>query len=229
MTAATPVNGRGYTLRWAGAQHRVLAGDLTPAVRLSELAGIPHLYAVGPRAGLRGEVTILDGRALVSTLRAGTMSVSESFDHEACFLVQAQVPRWRSTVIGDALPGMAELARMLPDAARLVGIDVSEPFPFLLAGRADSATVHVLDKRDGLPHNAERHERAKVRFVLAGAVEVIGFHSARHEGIFIPRGSSVHAHLRTADDRCAGHLDALRMAAGWTLALPNPVVMEERP
>jgi hypothetical protein len=67
------IRGPGYTLGWVGAQRQVLAGDLTPHARLQDLADVPHLYALGPLAGLQGEVTVIDGAPLVTTLPGGTM------------------------------------------------------------------------------------------------------------------------------------------------------------
>jgi acetolactate decarboxylase len=83
------------------------------------------------------------------------------------------------------------------------------------------ATLHVLDKRDGLPHNPERHEQAKVRRTLEHTgVELVGFYSRQHRGIFTPKESNVHVHLRTEDGRISGHLEAIGLAPGAQLAVP---------
>ena len=88
-------------------------------------------------------------------------------------------------------------------------------------GHATLATLHVLDKRDGLPHNPERHEQAKVRRTIEHTpVELVGFHSRDHRGIFTPKESNVHVHLRTEDGRISGHLEAIRLAPGARLAVP---------
>ena len=85
-------------------------------------------------------------------------------------------------------------------------------------------------KRDGLPHSPARHEAAKVRFLLAGEpVEIIGFSSVRHHGIFVPMDSTMHAHAIARDGRMAGHVDALHLASGWRLALPVADTPEDRP
>ena len=79
----------------------------------------------------------------------------------------------------------------------------------------------MLDKRDGLPHNPERHEQAKVRRTLRHTVvELIGFYARQHRGIFTPRGSNVHVHLRTEDGRVSGHLETIRLAAGSRIGVP---------
>ena len=69
--------GRGYTMGWVGAQQRVLAGDLAACADLRDLAAMPHAYAVGPLAALRGEVTVVDGIPLISTVTRDTVSVED--------------------------------------------------------------------------------------------------------------------------------------------------------
>jgi acetolactate decarboxylase len=80
----------------------------------------------------------------------------------------------------------------------------------------------VLDKRDGLAHNPERHEQAKVRRTLEHApVELVGFYSRQHRGIFTPGESNVHVHLQTEDGRISGHLETIRLAPGARIAVPE--------
>ena len=79
----------------------------------------------------------------------------------------------------------------------------------------------MLDKRDGLPHNSERHDQAKVRRTLTGvAVEFVGFYSRYHRGIFTPGESNVHVHLQAEDGRISGHLEPIQLAPGACVAVP---------
>ena len=75
--------------------------------------------------------------------------------------------------------------------AREAGLDPDRPLPFRVRATAVEATLHVLDKRDGLAHNPERHEQAKVRRTVEDApVELVGFYSRQHRGIFPPGESN---------------------------------------
>ena len=97
----------------------------------------------------------------------------------------------------------------------------SDMRPMLVRGVASTLVVHVLDKRDGRPHSPERHEQAKVRFTLHDReVEVIGFHSTAHRGIFTPADSNVHMQFRANDGHASGHVERLDLAPGWALGLP---------
>ena len=119
------------------------------------------------------------------------------------------------------LYGLGPLESLRGEVSREQGLDLERPLPFRIRGSAAVATLHVLDKRDGLPHNAERHEQAKVRQTLKRtAVELIGFHSRRHRGVFTPRDADVHVHVRTADGRVSGHLEDIRLEPGPGVAVP---------
>jgi Alpha-acetolactate decarboxylase len=203
-------------VQWVGAQRDVLAGDLRPRIELAELAHLRHLYAVGPLAGLAGEISVFDGTPVIARVVNGNVVVDREENAGACFLVYADVPAWRWTTMeapladGDTASHVVSLAR-----------EADAPLVFVLKGVAPTLTFHVLDKRDGLPHSPELHERAKVRSTLRDqSVEVVGFHSTRHRGVFTPGDSPIHMHFRTADSRWSGHVERLELAPGWTLGLP---------
>jgi acetolactate decarboxylase len=89
-------------------------------------------------------------------------------------------------------------------------------------------TFHVLDKRDGLPHTPERHERAKVRFEIERqSVEVLGFYSRWHRGVFTPKDSDLHMHFRTLNGRASGHVERIAVEPGAVIAVPGISVSEE--
>ncbi|MGB0068284.1 MAG: hypothetical protein WBQ11_09570, partial [Isosphaeraceae bacterium] len=85
--------GESGEVRWLGEQRKVVRdGDLTGRVDLTALAKRPHLYAAGPLEGLKGEVTVWDGKASLARWEAGKVVTTEEFKGKACFLVYAQVP-----------------------------------------------------------------------------------------------------------------------------------------
>src|SRR5262245_35654574 len=170
-----------HGVRWAGAQRDVLGGDISGRVDLAELAALPDLYGLGPLAGVRGEVTIVRGVPSIARIDQDRVVTAEAWNVRACFLVWAQVPAWQTHVRADTvdLDGVELEAVAL---AREQGFDVDRPFPFFVHGVASDAVLHVLDKRDGLPHTAFRHEQAKVRQRLSEIpIELIGFHSRHHQ------------------------------------------------
>lgn len=207
-------------MRWVGAQRDVLAGDVSGQIDLGTLADLPHLYALGPREDLQGEVTVFDGLPSVARVVDGRIEVDRSFGHRACFLVFATVAAWDEAVLAEPVRGGSALEDAVVKA--VIGSGAGEPFAFRITGQAERAAFHVLHKRDGLPHTPALHERAKVHFTIEReAVEIIGFFSSRHRGIFTPRDANLHMHVRTVDDRVSGHVEDVELAAGASLWLPR--------
>jgi hypothetical protein len=212
----------GFTVKWVGAQRNVLQGDISGHIALSSLSSLQNLYAVGPAERLQGEVSIFDSVPSISRITGSAIHVDTDFKVNACFLVYAQVNTWRRITIPTAIGDEAALETSIVKFASELGIDVGQPFPFLINATPERVTFHVLDKRDGLTHNAELHEKAKVRFVLQlEPVEVIGFYSNRHRGIFTPGDANVHMHVKSADGRMSGHLEKIQLERGATLAVPR--------
>src|SRR2546426_2684538 len=73
--------------------------DIRPNVDLAKVNTNAHLYALGPVAGLKGEITVSDGQVFVSTATHAEPSVTLQSKVKAVFLVYASVPAWRSILI----------------------------------------------------------------------------------------------------------------------------------
>jgi len=211
-----------FHVTWQGAQRDVLAGDIQGHVDLAPLATLANLYGLGPLEEVKGEITILDSAATVARVTDdGGIAITTGFSHRACFLVYSQVQRWQKVVLPEDVIDEKTLEAALPDLAAEYGIDTSEPFPFLLRGQPDRLVFHVLNKTDGLQHSLELHEKAKIKFTLEDTgIEVIGFYSSSHRGIFTPGHSAIHIHVRSNDGLASGHVDTLSFPGGIDLFLP---------
>jgi len=213
----------GSGVRWIGAQRDVLGGDLRGHGELGALSTVSHLYALGPLEELRGEVSIFDSAPSIARIEQGRVVTAAHWSVRACFLVWAEVPEWSERTPDPVPADLDGIERAAVTLAGEAGLDPSRPLPFRIRGTAVEATFHVLDKRDDLPHNPERHEEAKVRRILKHTpVELIGFYSRQHRGIFTPQESNVHVHLRTEDGQISGHLETIRLAQGARVAVPAP-------
>jgi acetolactate decarboxylase len=135
--------------------------------------------------------------------------------------VYVQVGRWREVEIPASVTTETELERFMFQAAKQNNVNVQRPFPFRVMGKPDLMKLHVVNKTDNRPFRHEDHEKIKVSFTLQNtAVEIIGFYSEMHHGVFTHHDSNVHMHAKTEDGKIAGHVDTLKMMGGLTLLLP---------
>jgi hypothetical protein len=179
-----------WCVEWSGSEGDFLAGGKRQPIPLARLSGLENLYAIGALEQRPGEVSIFDSVPFVSDVWNPTETEQQ---------LENQLVAWAVTS----------------------GIDVDQPFAFLLNGLVAQATFHVLCNRGRGRYNAELHEKSKVRFPIANeSVEVVGFYSRHHRGIFTPRDSNFHMHVRTLDNRFSGHLEMFNWEHGIMLYLP---------
>jgi acetolactate decarboxylase len=210
-----------WCVEWFGSQGDFISGKAEEAVSLERFADLESLYAVGPLEQARGEVSIYDSIPLISQVQGGQVDVTIDFYRHAAFLVYAIVEDWRRVTVPEPIETEQQLENQLVAWAVTSGIDVDQPFAFLLNGLVAQATFHVLCNRGRGRYNAELHEKSKVRFPIANeSVEVVGFYSRHHRGIFTPRDSNFHMHVRTLDNRFSGHLEMFNWEHGIMLYLP---------
>src|SRR5215831_10138437 len=115
----TSIKGRGYELWFVGAQRETIAnGMLSAILDLKTLVGEPDLYGIGPIEHLRGEVTIINGRSALATVRPDrTVEVNESFDAGVPFFVWSKVPVWRPMSVPQEVRSLHDLEQFIPKAA----------------------------------------------------------------------------------------------------------------
>ena len=204
----------------------ITRGDLRGRVDLRPLRGVPHVYALGPVAGLKGEVTIYDGTPAVATLDgAGAVVVDASpaaLNREAIFLARGKVANWRAVPVPRVLSGLAAVEAFVRDAAAAAGRSLDAPFLFRIEGTAD-VEYHVIWKTGDAPHNKAEHKRSKRPFVARrAAVKIVGaWADEAGEGVYTHPGKRTHLHFLSADGTHSGHVDGITLTAGATLFLPE--------
>ncbi len=208
---------------WVGEMHRtIMEGKIAGQVRLVDLLVAPGLNAVGPVEGLTGEITVIDGVAHVGEVRDNAFTSSQRADASAPFLVWANVREWsRQPLPSDALTS-ASLEARLPGILGDAGFDPAQPVPFRIEGVATTLSFHVLHQVTGDAPGGEAHDRAKVHGEIADVpVQLVGFYSEEHRGVFTPGSSDFHIHFVT-DGARSGHVEAFELHPGATLLLPRP-------
>lgn len=186
-------------------------------IEISEFEGDEEMIAVGPLSGMSGEIMVSKGRSYVSKVISKTqMKVEETHEVSAPFLVFGQVEEWERIPLPAEVVSMSHLEAFIQDTTNSKG-----PYAIRLEGRVSSARIHVNALPDGTPvsHPDDVHLH-QVKYTLGPSdVEVVGFYSTQHKGIFTQHDSFLHLHLLTADKRMMGHLDEM-VIDQMTLFLP---------
>jgi len=222
-------------VEYVGAQKDIfVSGKASSVVSLEDLAGRKGLYAMGPIDGLDGEITIFDSKPYITQVRGTEYIMDNTFKHGAFFLVWAEQANWQDVPVPNSVKGYVDLQRFVKEAAQKAGIDVTKPFPFLLAGTPVEIKWHInVDRTDGKPITKELFLKSKQPYVTKNEpVDIVGFYAEHHAGVFltqfapaIKEGSglenAIHIHLISRTSKAAGHIDNITFGDGMVLRLPK--------
>ncbi len=198
------------------------AGDISAKVNLDTLKDLPHVYALGAMAELKGEIQIFEGQVVNTSVQTGHLSIDSTFNGMATLLVWAEVPRWKEHTIPPQIKSRQQLEQFIKETAKAQGMDTATPFPFLLEGTVDSLDWHIINWPEGdMEHSHEKHITSGLHGVLHQIpVEILGFYSRHHRGIFTHHSSYSHLHFTTPEAPFAGHVDDLQLGSSMRLKLP---------
>lgn len=206
-------------LRIAGAMRDVMwNGELGSKIDLDTIAGKKGLYGLGPEINLTGELLINDGRAYVSKVTSDTtMLVEERTDLSAPFFVYTHAFDWHTIALPNEVKSIQDLEVFILEATKANDI----PQVFKLEGTIAKADIHIQNLPEGTPVTspAEAHQGQTSYALEQADVEIIGFFSKEHQGVFTHHDSFLHMHLITADAQKMGHLDSVEIME-MTLYLP---------
>jgi len=223
-------------VEYVGAQNDVfVSGKASSVVSLEDLANRKGLYAMGPIDGLDGEITIFDSKPYITQVRGTDYVLDTTLKHGAFFLVWSEQTKWQENVpLPNTVKGYVDLQQFVKSQAQVAGIDVTKPFPFLLSGTPAELKWHInIDRTEGKPITKELYAKSKEPFVMKGeAVDIIGFYSESHAGIFLTKytpvikedsgmTNAIHIHLVSRTSKAAGHIDDITLGENMTLRLPK--------
>ena len=222
-------------VEYVGAQKDIfVSGKASSVVSLEELAGHTGLYAVGPIDGLDGEITIFDSKPYITQVRDSDYTLDTTLKHGAFFLVWSEQSKWRDVPVPGTVKGYIDLQQFVKAEAQTAGIDVTKPFPFLLAGTPAEIKWHInVDRTEGKPITNELFVKSKQGYVTKSEpVDIIGFYSESHSGVFlsqyapaIKEGSgmknAIHLHHVSHTSKASGHIDDIALGENMVLRLPT--------
>lgn len=202
----------------------LLKGDHSAKADLQELQTMDHVYAVGTVEDLQGEILVVDSKPYVSSIQGEKMVIDHTFDHPASLLVHTRIEAWQTIQIPSTVSSLTQFEAYVAQAAAEIGINTQKPFPFLIKGTARSVNWHVANLASG--EQKQQSVENQAEFAVAGTltrkrVEILGFHSTKHHGIFTHHGTNIIAHVRAADGSVVGQVDELVLGETMTLYLPR--------
>ncbi len=194
-----------------GAMKNVMwKGELGSSIDLDTLSDKKGLYGLGPESYLTGELLINDGRTYVSRVVSdSSMSVEETDQVSAPFFVYANVNEWTAIDLPSDIKSISDLEEFINRKMS----EIKEPFALKLKGEVNHAEIHVQNLAKGSKVSSpEEAHRGQVNYNLGETqVEIVGFFSRNHQGVFTHHDSFLHLHLITEDKSQMGHLDAMEI------------------
>lgn len=213
------------SVKITGAMMNVMhKGELAGVISLDTIADKKHLYGLGPVEYLQGEILIMDGKAYKSTVVSeAAMKVEETFQLKAPFFVHANVERWQEYKLPETITTLQEIEKHIEGLTQ----NYQSPFAFKLTGTAAAADIHIVNLPPGKQVKSpdDAHE-GQINYQLENErVEIIGFFSKQHKGVFTHHDTYLHAHLINERRDKMGHLDGLTVAKGTAkLYLPAAIM-----
>ena len=213
-----------FQVEFSGALKNMMhKGDLSAYASLNDFKNIEHLYALGAIEKLKGEILILDGIPYVSFVQENQLKIDNSFNYKASLLVNTVVKDWKEFDIHPKVRTYEDLEKCIASKAKQNNISMSEPFPFMIMGKMDSLSWHVINWPVGdNEHSHEKHISSGLHGTHKGIdVQILGFYSDRHHAIFTHHTTNMHLHFISRDKSKTGHVDGLRLGNSTKLLLPK--------
>jgi len=206
---------------WGEFRKIVMQGDFGAKVQLAEVMGRHPTIGVGTVAEGRGEITIHDGKLIISYGKPDSVHVDAGLE-SAALLQVGTAAAWRRVDV-DQDVALTQIESYLAEAAQAHGLDPNKSFPFEIEGTLISYRMHVNAAPTNGPHG--------MGYPIAITVESTGdrldgrvaglYASADLIGIATHGGERIHAHWVSPDRSSTAHLDQWGLKAGSVLLLPE--------
>ena len=213
-----------FKVEYKGALKNMMQkGDISAKTDLAIFENTKHFYALGAIENLKGEIQIFDSEPFNTMEVDSMLTFDNSFNKKATLLVYTSVSKWKLINIPNNVVTYEQLENYIEQTAQENKINTDEPFPFLIEGRPESFDWHVINWKDGdIEHSHEKHKNSGPHGTINNRqVEMLGFYSNSHHAIFTHHTTNMHIHVKTVDNKIAGHIDGLTLGKGMILKLPD--------
>lgn len=180
--------------------------------------------AVGAVSGLRGEISMIEGKLIVSYGTDCGTACPAAAAETATLLATASAQHWRAVAIDKDLDAKA-VETFVREQAKANGLDDSKPFPFRITGAITNFVMHVNAAPNPRFKGHGSFDEMAVTGLAKGprlAGSVVGFYAPPAlQGVITHMGEFFHSHYVDEQRTMTAHLDSFGIAAGSTLMLPK--------
>jgi acetolactate decarboxylase len=193
----------------SGAMSNVMRkGQLDSTIYLDTIQNKTHLYGLGPKEFLKGELLIVDGKSYISSVNEdGTIKMEESFNVSAPFLVYTNTQNWKEYTLPKSIKTVKQLEEFIDAKTK----KNKRPFAFKLEGMFTKVNFHIQNLPEGTviksPKDAHTGQGKYERTHVNG--QIIGFFSTEHQTVFTHHDTFIHIHYINKEKTEMGHIDDL--------------------
>jgi len=195
-----------------------------PVVALKEATDGRATDAVGAVSGLRGEISVIEGKLIVSYGVDCGASCPAATSETATLLATASAQHWRAVAIDKDLDAKVT-ETFIRAQAKASGLDETKPFPFRINGAITDFVMHVNAAPNPRFKGHGSFDEMAVTGLTKGprlAGSVVGFYAPPAlQGVITHMDDYFHSHYVDEQRSTMAHLDSFGVAAGSTLMLPK--------
>lgn len=206
----------------SGAMSNVMKkGQLQGTILLDTIQNKQHLYGLGPKEYLKGELLIIDGKSYVASVNEdGSIKTEETFDVKAPFFVYANTENWKEYTLPKKIRTLKQLEEFIDKKTK----NNNRPFTFKLQGIFAKINFHIQNLPDGTivksPKDAHQGQGKYEGENIEG--EIIGFFSTEHQTVFTHHDTYIHIHFINSERTEMGHIDDLMLNGKMKIKLYLP-------
>lgn len=197
----------------------MMMGQLQARADLKDYEQIPNFYALGAIEGLAGEVLIINGKPFNGKVLGDSLMIQNNFDLKAALLVSSQVEEWDTLSFELEINDLNELQELIPSR---LSHKPSQAFPFQILGSTGSLNWHVINAPGASSQNHDAYKASGLSGLISNEpVQILGFYSENHEGIFTHHGSYLHMHFIDIKKQTMGHVDYFKWSGTMQFLIPK--------
>ena len=207
------ISGDNYEVKTWGSMREVLKeGKISGRVLLTEVM-TPNSIGVGALANLEGEITLVDGTAIIASGLTDPPS-GQQIAHsrnllksdKAALLVIAEVPEWESVNLRPCTT-YSDLEKKISESLKQRGFDLLKPTPVKVRGIAERVDFHVI--AGSCPIADPQGTPPRRDSIMEEPLELVGFYV---EGSAGKLTHHIHnSHLHVVSGSRSGHVDAIQL------------------